>query len=91
MRYLLVAPSGTEVPWAIKKATALCFLSETETLYFCEGDDPPGGARGVQLDGERGVIAHWPMYEMPPKEVIGLLTGLHESAGIPAQGENASE
>ena len=91
MRYLLIAPQGSEVPWVISKSVPLCILSETEALFYCEGDDPPGGARGLQLGGERGVVAWWPMYEMPPKEVIGLLTGIHESAGIPAQGENASE
>ena len=91
MRYLLVAPQGSDVPWVIVKSVPLCVLSETEALFFCDGDDPPGGARGVQLDGERGVVCWWPMYEMPPREVIGLLTGLHDTAAAAATEERASE
>ena len=89
--FMMIWPTRKAVPWAVRKRTALRVVSEYESLYYCEMDDPPGGAHHVRLNGGDGVEAVWPDYETAPPEVHGLLTGLHESAGTPAQGENASE
>lgn len=91
MNYLLIWPQNKEVPWVIRKVIPLRVLSDREALYYCEGDDPPGGARHVRLDGEDGVEFAWPIYETADPRAHGLLSGVYENAGTPAQEERASE
>ena len=88
MKYLFIGPQGATVPWVMKKSVPLCALSDTLALYYCEGDDPPGGAHGVQLEQER---YWWPIYETAPEAARGLLSGMYDNAGNPAQEERASE
>jgi len=72
--YFLIAPRGAEVPWPITKAVGLRSLADPSmVLHYCEGPEPPTGATGCLLGGEKGEIIWWPDYQAPSATARGLL------------------
>ena len=85
MKYLMICPMGHVPEWAgyaknekgeriYKTPLLCCSLGSGEMLYFCEGDDPPGGATYCKIDGEHGEVAAWPIWQGCPRAVHGLVT-----------------
>jgi hypothetical protein len=89
MRYFLLIPQ-TETPgWAVDKKVTLGFFASGHALVYCEGVEPPYGATYVNIKGETGEVAYWPVASAPPNEIRGLL--LQEEQVTPATGEEATQ
>lgn len=93
MKYLLLCPRGHLPEWAGREAgrePTVRMLGDLKcgmVLYYCDGQDPPGGATGCIMDGEKGEVAWWPVWQAPPPPVYGLIS---ETGPDRAEGESGS-
>ena len=89
MRYLLIAPQDEALMWSVEKRITLGFTVDRLVLSYCEGPQPPKGATGMIVEGERGEIIWWAIESGAPLEALRLLSK-EANTDSPATGTEAT-